>query len=193
MKKIYTLISFSLFAFLGNATVHTITVSSNQFTPATTNAVCGDTIMWVWSSGSHTTTSTTIPSCATAWDNPINSTSLTYTIVVPCAGTYNYKCTPHTSQVGSIVVTCVAGATSISNNYFSAAYPNPFASKLTIEFSNADLISLYNIVGEKIKTITVQHGQTKAEINSSDLTNGIYFYCVIKEGVVIETRKIVKN
>ena len=192
MKKLYAFISFSLIVFISNATQWTVAVSSNAFTPAIVNAVCGDTIMWAWSSGSHTTTSTTIPTCATAWNANINSTSLTYTIVVPCAGTYNYKCTPH-AFTGTLTVTCPSGVAPIVNNYFSVAYPTPFSSRLTIEFSNADLISLYNVIGEKIKTITVQQGQTKAEINSSDLKEGIYFYCILKEGVVIETRKIVKN
>jgi len=65
--------------------------------------------------------------------------------------------------------------------------------KLTIEFSDVDLISIYNVVGENIKTIVVQNGQTKAEINAADFREGIYFYAILKEGVVIETRKIVKN
>lgn len=94
---------------------------------------------------------------------------------------------------GTITVTCATGVASISNDYFSSAYPNPFSNKLTIETSDADMIALYNMVGEKIRTITLPHGQTKTGINVVDLRNGIYFYCVIKEGAVIETRKIIKN
>ena len=55
------------------------------------------------------------------------------------------------------------------------------------------MIALYNVVGEKIRTITLQHGQTKAEINACDLREGIYFYAILKEGVVIGTRKIGKK
>ena len=88
--------------------------------------------------------------------------------------------------------TCASGVASINNNFASAVYPVPFSNKLTIE-TDADMIALYNMVGEKIKTITLAHGQTKTEINTTDLRDGIYFYCIIKEGVVIETRKIVKN
>ena len=192
MKKIYTIILFSVITFIGNATQWTVAVSSNAFTPATVNAVCGDTIMWAWSSGSHTTTSTTIPTCATAWNANINSTSLTYTMVVPCAGTYNYKCNPH-NFTGVINVTCATGITPLSNNYFSAAYPNPFSNKVTIESSDADMIFIYNAVGQKVKSISLQQGQTKTEIDARNFSDGIYFYAVMKEGTVIETKKIIKN
>ena len=193
MKKLYAILVLSLSVSIANAAIVAIQVLASSFSPSASTAQCNDTIVWVWGqSGSHTTTSTTIPSCATAWNNPISATSFTFAITVPCAGTYNYKCTPH-GFTGTITVTCPNGIAPVSNNYFSAAYPNPFSSKLTIEFLNADLISLYNMVGEKIKTITVQQGQSKAEINASDLREGIYFYCILKEGIVIETRKIVKN
>lgn len=194
MKKLYTLISFSLIALFGNAAIHTVAVSNFAFTPSGINAVCGDTVRWAWASGSHTTTSTSVPNGAATWSAPMNSTSITFDYVVTVAGTYNYQCNIHPSTMtGTIVVTCVSGIPSIGNNYFSAAYPNPFTSKLTIETSDADMISIYNFVGEKIKTIALPHGQTKTEIDLQNLSGGIYFYAILKEGVVVETRRVVKN
>ncbi len=81
----------------------------------------------------------------------------------------------------------------LANTYASTAYPVPFSNKLTIEFSGADVISFYNVLGEKLKSVPVLPGQTKAEINASDLQQGLYFYCILKEGIVIETRKVAKN
>ncbi|MBI3500453.1 MAG: T9SS type A sorting domain-containing protein [Bacteroidetes bacterium] len=198
MKKIFTLLSFSFIALLGNATIHFITVgtpTSNVFNPANITAVCGDTVIWQWGAGSHTTTSTNIPACATAWNANINSTSTVYAITIPCAGTYSYQCTPHAAMgmVGTIVATCTNNVPIIASHYFSAAYPNPFSSKLTIETSQANLISIYNAVGENIKSIAVPQGQIKTEIDMQDLQAGIYFYAVLKEGVIIETKKIVKQ
>ena len=193
MKKLYAILSLAFSVSLANATVHTLTVMASSFSPTAINAVCGDTVAWVWGQvGSHTTTSTTIPACATAWNSPLNAATPAFAIVISCAGTYNYKCTPH-GFTGMIVATCPNSVPSISNNYFSAAYPNPFSNKITIETPSADVISIYNAVGEKIKTITLQKGQTKTEINASDLSSGIYFYAILKEGVVVETKKIVKN
>ncbi len=96
-------------------------------------------------------------------------------------------------MVGTIVVGCSNGISSYNTNYFSTAYPNPFTSKLTIETSEADLISIYNAVGENVKNISPLRSQTKTEIDMRDLQSGIYFYAVLKEGVIVETKKIIKN
>jgi plastocyanin len=197
MKKIYTLISFAFIALFANATTYTITVQNFSFTPQTIpNVVCNDVIVWQWVSGTHTTTSLSVPAGAATWDAPITSASPTYSYVVTVAGNYGYKCTPHfasMNMVGGFAATCTNAVPSIDNNYLTVAYPNPFSNKITIDIPDADMITLYNMVGEKIKSVALQHGQTKAEINASELHDGIYFYCIIKEGVVIETRKIVKN
>jgi len=195
MKKLYILFAFVLATSLANATIHPVQVQASSFSPATVNAICGDTVVWVWAgSGSHTTTSTTIPGCATPWNNPIGPTSFTFAITVPCAGSYNYVCTPH-GFTGLITVTgtCSNGISGIENNYLSTAFPNPFSNKITIEFSGADMIAFYNVLGEKVKTIAVANGQTTAEISAADVQQGIYFYSILKEGAIIETRKIVKN
>lgn len=193
MKKLYAILIFAFSVSLANAAIIPIQVMASSFSPASVNAICNDTIVWVWGgSGSHTTTSTTIPSCATSWNAPISVSSFSFAITVPCAGTYNYVCSPH-SFTGVINVTCPAGVSSLDYNYVSSVYPNPFTARFSIEFLSADMITLYNVIGDEIKTISVRPGQTKAEINAADLREGIYFYCILKEGIVIETRKIVKN
>src|ERR1051326_1897572 len=109
MKIFYSVIIFFSVIICSKASIHQISVADFSFTPSTVNAVCGDTILWTWSSGTHTTTSKTIPGCATAWNNPVNSTATSYSIVVSCAGNYNYQCTFHASMgmTGTIAVTCV--------------------------------------------------------------------------------------
>ncbi len=195
MKKIFFVTALLFSAAAVKATVHTITVQNFSFSPSSLSANCNDTIKWQWVSGTHTTTSVSVPAGAPGWGANISSATPTYTYQVTVAGTYSYICTPHVSMgmTGSISVTCPSGISVSEIAYFSAAYPNPFSSKLTIETSAADMISIYNFVGEKIKTILLQHGQTKAEVNTADLNNGVYFYCVLKEGIVIETKKIIKN
>jgi plastocyanin len=81
------------------ATKHVVNVQNFSFTPASIpNVQLGDTIRWVWLSGSHTTTSTTIPSGAATWDSPLNSSNTSFEYKVVVAGTFNYKCTPHASM-----------------------------------------------------------------------------------------------
>lgn len=92
------------------ATIHTINVSSNVFTPSSLTASLGDTIRWVWQNGSHTTTSTTIPTGAAAWNAVSNNTNPVFQYVPAVAGTYNYICQPHQAlgMVGTFTVTCSA-------------------------------------------------------------------------------------
>lgn len=72
-----------------------ISVSDFVFTPNSVNATVGDTISWIWVSGTHTTTSGVIPGGASSWDNPISSGNTNFKYVVTQAGVYGYYCTPH--------------------------------------------------------------------------------------------------
>lgn len=88
---------------IGNPQTHTVTVANFSFTPNSVNAAVGDTIHWVWSAGSHTTTSGTIPSGASSWNSPMNSTSNSFKYVVTQVGTYNYVCTPHAPNMAGVI------------------------------------------------------------------------------------------
>ena len=68
MKKFYIMVSLIpiLCINLVNATTIIIqcqgtTVPTDIFVPSAANAICGDTIKWIWVSGVHTTSSTSIP------------------------------------------------------------------------------------------------------------------------------------
>jgi len=178
-----------------NATVHIITAVSTPtegFFPAITNAVCGDTIKWVLGNGTHTTASTSIPNGAAPWNSPnITTSGFIYVVTVP--GTYNYTCHPTTGghMDASIVVTCSTGVPSIDHDFASSVYPNPCSEKIVIETPMAEIISFYNVVGEKIKSVTVKTGQTKIEIDVAELTKGIYFVKIFN-GEKIHTEKIMK-
>ena len=121
------------------------------------------------------------------------SIDTTYSYQVNEAGTYDYTCYFHAMMTGSIVVTCPNGLASQSDNFSSLVYPNPFENNLTIETPDATLISIYTITGEKIKTIILTEGQTKTEINTRDMAPGIYLCAILKEGVLIGKRKLMKQ
>jgi plastocyanin len=89
-----------LFAFNSYAAVHVILANDGTLTfePGSLNVMVGDTIVWEWTSGFHTTTSLTIPGGAASWDAPLTSADPNFVYVVGVAGTYNYKCTPHESM-----------------------------------------------------------------------------------------------
>lgn len=89
-----------------------INVQNFSFSPSNINNVqIGDTIRWVWVSGNHTTTSTSVPAGAAEWDSPITSTVTSYEYRVTVAGSYSYVCTPHAGMGMTGTFTVVAGAT----------------------------------------------------------------------------------
>jgi plastocyanin len=79
-----------------NAVTHVIQVSNFSFTPSSIpNVQLGDVVRWVWVAGTHTTTSSSIPAGAAAWNVVISNTSTIYEYTPTVTGTYNYVCTPH--------------------------------------------------------------------------------------------------
>jgi plastocyanin len=121
MKLFYFLTSLKriLLAFIlifsvavANAATQTVTLSGFTFSPSSFSINLGDTVKWVFVSGTHTTTSTTIPVGATSWNHDINSSPVntSFTYVPSVAGTYNYQCNIHVGfgMIGSFTVNCSA-------------------------------------------------------------------------------------
>ncbi|MCX6306354.1 MAG: T9SS type A sorting domain-containing protein [Bacteroidetes bacterium] len=123
MKK-FTYILFTLafvssmaFSLSSFAVKHVVSVGNFFFSPATVSVNVGDTMRWVWSEGTHTTTSTpgAIPSGAASWDAPITSTATSFEYKVTKAGSYAYVCTPHApGMAGSFTATAVAPTLSVT-------------------------------------------------------------------------------
>jgi plastocyanin len=84
----------------------TINVENFQFVPASVDCEVGDTIRWVWVSGFHTTTSTSVPAGAATWDSPIDNANTTFTYVMTKAGNYAYWCTPHSPGMSGTINVC---------------------------------------------------------------------------------------
>ncbi len=162
------------------ATKHVINVQNYSFSPSSiTDVQVGDTIRWVWVSGSHTTTSTTIPAGAATWDHPINSTSTFYEYAVTLSGTYNYKCTPHAAMgmVGSFTVngsvptlsvtpsnhnvSASAGTTTfsvVSNSGWTASSNSAWCTVTPSGTGNGTITATYSVntsVNQRVATITI--------------------------------------
>jgi len=79
-----------------------------SFSPSSSSIHVGDTIMWVWESGPHSSTS---GSCSAGcskdgkWDSGVASPSHSFSFTFTTAGTFPYFCTIHTtSMTGSVQV-----------------------------------------------------------------------------------------
>ncbi|MFL5762618.1 MAG: T9SS type A sorting domain-containing protein [Bacteroidia bacterium] len=201
MKKLYTLIFASVFAFSSvNAATVTIGVgtdgtgTANQFFPATASAVVGDVIQFIAASGPHNVTSGSIPGGAAAMSHTFPAAFDTYSYTVTVAGTYNYSCTLHAGMTGVInVAASTAGIADPAVDLLTQAYPNPFSSKLTLKYNGIEKVELFNVVGEKVAAFELSATENKAELDLSDLSAGIYFYRTYRDGAIVETKKVVKK
>jgi plastocyanin len=112
MKKI-VLLAFLVCSFTATfAKIIRIKVVDNQFLNATVNAKVGDTILWVWQQGIHTSTSVSVPLGVTAWNKPLDSAHKQYGFILRVAGQYKYKCRYHAvlGMTGTINATAALSA-----------------------------------------------------------------------------------
>ena len=202
MKKLFTtLLSLAIIPFAGFGATHVVQVSSNLFTPNNFNAQCGDTVMWQWVAGTHTTTSTNIPACASngfEWDVPMNASNTIFLYIIPCDGVYNYKCSLHSNMLGSFTVSCNAGVGDHGNGNELSLFPNPFSS--TIKFVQPGLagqdvdIQLSNLLGSVVREYSVKNysGEAVRFDDLDRLPRGLYFFRYSVDGRPV-TRKLMHD
>lgn len=141
------------------ATRYSIDVKDFEFSPSNLTSVkIGDTIHWEWKSGSHTTTSITIPAGATAWDILMDASHFTYDYIPSVAGTYHYKCTPHESMgmVGQFTVLTATGIEQNNRVPKITIYPNPFSDGVYINSAVKEGVfinhlTIYDVSGKLIR------------------------------------------
>ena len=193
---------FFLFVLTGlHATTYTVNVSNFAFSPSSLPSVfVGDTIKWVWVSGSHTTTSVSVPAGAAAWDNPMNSASTTFSYPITVAGTYTYKCSMHASMTGSFTATASSGIESLSTLGFSLSlYPNPVAEQATVRIQSDKAthgeIRLYDMLGKIVLTRTVEltAGENDYSLALEEFNKGLYLLELVTDGKHVVTGKILKK
>jgi hypothetical protein len=79
---------------------------------------------------------------------------------------------------------------------FSDAYPNPAIETLYVDYVistvvNKASIVIMNMLGSKVKEVSLDNRSGKARIAVSDLVNGVYFYSLVADDQLILTKKFV--
>ena len=128
MKRIQTIILFSLISLSAYATTWPVTVANFAFSPSTVNAVVGDIIQFNWSNGGHTTTcgaalpGTSHPAGAADWDDSLHLGSITFSYTLTVAGNYVYGCKIHWPFMQATIN--VSGATPVKLGDFNVVNKN---------------------------------------------------------------------
>jgi plastocyanin len=206
MKNTFVLIALAIQSlFIMNtayATVHIITaegttIPTDIFKPGITNAFVGDTIKWVLIDGDHTTESVDVPAGAATWFGYLSGNDSVFIYVVTVAGSYYYDCHHYIGGHGMDgyieVAELTTGISDNKSNIVSQVYPNPFSDKIIIESADTESVSVYNIAGKEIKSVSLFSGQPQLEVDMIDVTKGIYFYSIRKNDLVISSGKLIKN
>ena len=200
MKKTLLLITLFFIAAYSRATIITVTNSGNSFSPNLITVNDDDTVRFLLASNHDAR------EVSQATWNANGSTALPGGFQTPFSGgfvfpvqltvgTHYYVCTPHANigMKGRIIVNSTSG---IGNNPATAAaitvYPNPFATKVTVEAPGIDLVTIHNLLGMEITAIAVKSGLSSFELGTAALGKGVYFFKFYKDGNVKGVRKLVK-
>ena len=183
MKKIYILLITISTVFASRAATTMVNVSDNVFTPNNFTVAVGDTILWMWVNGTHTTTSTTIPMGASSWDQVIDQNTTSYMYVVSTAGTYNYRCTFH-FQMGMIAQFTVEQSSGIGENISGVSlnlFSNPVNQQLQVNLKSTKTgemtIVLNDITGRQVKLLSSGNqtaGEHHMQYDLAELPKGMY-------------------
>lgn len=92
-------------------------------------------------------------------------------------------------QTGLYIIEIENGIThNIETTLEKSIYPNPTRDKITISNNLAENFILYNSLGFEVMNIKIHNNENA--IRKGNLTNGLYFYSLIKNGEQIESGKI---
>jgi hypothetical protein len=89
---------------------------------------------------------------------------------------------------------CITPTTKQTLNENIKVYPNPFDQYLSFETDSDEPISirLYDNLGRIVQVVDLNNAASFHQMETSSLTNGIYFYAVYKENKLIATGKVLK-
>lgn len=84
----------------------------------------------------------------------------------------------------------------MKGGFLSDVYPNPATNSVNIDFQFTSKVKeakvrVINLMGAVVKEAVVEPGTSKLNLDVSNLNNGLYFYSVIINGDVYQTKKMV--
>ncbi len=100
----------------------------------------------------------------------------------------------------SVIVIFKYSLTGVEDNVFdgvsiSDAYPNPATNRVNFDFNlsgvNNASVNIVNLLGSVVKHADLTAGSDKVSIDVSDLPQGVYFYSVVANGNIYQTKKLI--
>lgn len=141
MRKLVLLAVAGLLCVLANATIHTVTVNSNFFSPSAITIQAGDTVVWNCVSGCHNVNgnATTFPSNPVSFGNSVGCAPWVYAFTFSATGVYDYQCDPHSPGM--------AGTITVNAATPPVVLPNVWINEIHYDNTGTDVNEGYEIAG----------------------------------------------
>ena len=200
MKNLYLLIlAFSLLIPFSDSKAATVVVDVEdfEFNPSIFIVNMGDTILWMYNEGQHTTTSTQIPAGAATWDQVLTQNSPVFIYIPTVAGSYDYECSFHASMGMLGHFTVLSGASSIAEESSVHAFSGIITQGRELEISYALMkssmvnITIHDLIGNEICTVLSQDqtpGEYTFKRDLPSLSGGIYFLILVTKDAKLTKR-----
>ena len=114
---------------------------------------------------------------------------------------YNFYNMDNIGQSVSMIVKYIATPAGIAeeamaNGTISDIYPNPASSFVTLDYQftskvNSAEVKIYNLLGSEVKSTSLENNGNKIRLDISDLKNGIYFYSILINNDVYQSKKLI--
>ncbi len=124
---------------------------------------------------------------------------LPYTFVdkKPTLGVNQYR-VKHVDLVGDAVMSKIKNAMIFADLLKEVViYPNPFTNKVNVELTKVTAkvatVEIVNSFGQVVKIVKIPGGQTRQEVDMSDLQSGFYIIKIDFDGVKTEVHKVMRQ
>ncbi|MEI6815060.1 MAG: kelch repeat-containing protein [Bacteroidota bacterium] len=153
-------------------------------------------IHYDWNWGDSTTHDTTLYPSHTYATAGYYNICLTITDAVGCSSTYCYNyylMRGKNSMINVIVISPTTGSNQIKKNDYCALFPNPNNGNFTLNYhqsSNNCELQLIDLSGRVVYKQTFTELEGSQTINVSNLDNGIYYWKMVSDNVILSKGKM---
>ncbi len=181
---------------MASATIHTVSVGNNFFNPVNTTVSHGDTVRFMRSAGTHTSTSDA--GSPKGWDSGILAAGVPFDVEIKPAdgnGPFPFHCDFHPAMKGTIFVQSLGVQVESTDPLPRALaleqnFPNPFNPSTTIRFSlersAVVRFAVVNLLGQTVESQELgelpagsyEVNWTATAIGGKSLPSGVYFYTI---------------
>jgi plastocyanin len=203
MKNKLLVAIFAFAALALNAATFKVTVKNYSFSPSALTINKGDTVVWNFTGGTHTTTSGSSCTSDGKWDSGDKNSGESYSHVFSTSGTFPYFCTPHcaSGMTGSVTVSASAG---VEENNVAAIqltnFPNPFNdnTNITVSLNEPAMLDIhvFDVNGREVfknNNLKASIGANNYTVSLNDAPSGIYMMQLYANGKPAQSKMILKN